>query len=133
MSRWRADARRRRARGDRPVAARAGERPLTDWERGIVAVLADVGGPGSDVVRESVPHLLRTGGCGCGCPSFNVRDSRFPRQPHVLGIFANGGVPDQSVGFVLYVGGDGRPLGVDVESDGEDVRPSPATVIAERP
>jgi hypothetical protein len=37
------------------------------------------------------------------------------------------------VGFVLYVGGDGRPLSVDVESDGEDVRPSPATVIAERP
>lgn len=47
-------------------------------------MLADVGGPGSDVVRESIPHLLWAGGCGCGCPSFNVRDSRFPGLLHLV-------------------------------------------------
>jgi len=108
------------------------ERPLTKWEYGIVTALVGVGGPGSQVVRESVPYLVWTGNCGCGCPSFKVRDRRFPQQPHVLEHFSSGCTPDRSVGFDLYLGPDGRPLCVDVETDGGDVRPRPDTLIVAR-
>jgi hypothetical protein len=108
------------------------ERPLADWELGVVIALVRVGGLGSGVVRESVPYLVWTGGCGCGCPSFNVRDGRFPRQPHVLERFSSGHTPDGSVGFDLYLWPDGRPLSVDVETDGRDVRPAPDTLVVAR-
>jgi len=108
------------------------ERPLTKWEYGIVTALVGVGGPGSQVVRESVPYLVWTGGCGCGCPSFKVRDRRFPQQPHVLERFSTGRTPDGSVGLDFYLGPDGRPLCVDVETDGKGLRPAPDTLIVAR-
>ena len=108
------------------------ERPLTDWELGVVTALVGISGPGTDVVRESVPYLVWTGGCGCGCPSFTVRDGRFPRQPHVLEHFSTGRTPDRSVGFDLFLGPDGRPLSVDVETDGRDVHPPPDTLVVAR-
>ena len=93
------------------------ERPLTEWERDVVGRLASLDAPGSDVVRESIPHLVVTGMCECGCASFNVRDRRFPAQPHRLGHFANGSVADPRVGFVLWVGPDGRPISIDVDNE----------------
>jgi hypothetical protein len=109
------------------------ERTLNQWERGVVEALATADGPGSDVVRESLPHLVWTGGCGCGCASFNVRDARLPPQRHELEHFANGWTPDRHVEFMLWIGPDGRPKSVDVESDDHMARPDPATIVVKRP
>jgi hypothetical protein len=107
------------------------ERPLSEWELLVVKAMLDVGGPRDETVRDSVPYLVRTGGCGCGCPSFNVRDRRFPPQPHVLERFSTGGTPDGSMSLDFYLGPDGRPLCVDVETDGKDL-PAPDTLIVAR-
>ncbi len=90
------------------------ERPLSDWERRVLVRLASVEGDQAPLVRESLEHLVVTGGCGCGCRSFDVRDRRFPAQPHHLGHFSNGWTQDKSFGFALWTGPDGRPLTVDV-------------------
>lgn len=113
------------------------ERPLTDWERRLVERPASAPGQEASVVRESLPHLVVTGGCGCGCPSFNVRDIRFPEQPHHLGHYANGWTADSSFGFMLWTGPDGRPISVDVEtppewSDG-DALPDSSSVLVDSP
>ncbi len=79
------------------------ERALTEWEAAVVTRLASLDAVGADVVRESVPHLVVTGGCGCGCPSFDLRDVRYPRQPHHLSHFADGWTPDRQIGFVLFL------------------------------
>ena len=78
-----------------------------------------------------MPHLVVTAVCDCGCPSFNVRDSRFPKVPHELEHFANGVTPDWEGGFVLWLGPDRRPIAVDaVFHDGGKTPPDPATVTA---
>ena len=88
-------------------------------------------------MRESVPHLVVTGGCSCGCPSFNVRDARFPQQPHHLGHYANGWTLDRSFGFALWTGPDNRPISVDVETPPEwteaDGLPEPPSVLVSSP
>jgi hypothetical protein len=112
---------------ERPVA----ERPLSEWELLVVAAMVDVGGPGAETIRESVPYLVRTGGCGCGCPSFNVRDGRFPPQPHEMERFSTGHTSDGSASLDFYLGPDGRPLCVDIETDGKDL-PAPDTLIITR-
>ena len=66
------------------------ERALTDRERDVLSMLASVDQRGSDVVRESLPHLVVTGRCECGRASFNVRDDRSPAQSHHLSHFSNG-------------------------------------------
>jgi hypothetical protein len=108
------------------------ERPLTEWEREVVGRLASLDAPGSDVVRESLPHLVVTGMCGCGCASFNVRDCRFPAQPHRLCHFANGSAADLRVGFVLWVGPDGRPISVDVDNE-PGTLPDPDSISVSAP
>lgn len=74
-------------------------------------------GDDADVLRESLPHLVVTGGCECGCASFNLRDERLPPQPHHLRHYANGVAADGDVSFVLYLGPDGRPMSVDVDNE----------------
>ena len=94
--------------------------------------MASVERAGSKVVRESIPHLVVTGECGCGCASFNVRDARFPAQPYHLGHFSNGLARDDGVGFVLWTGPDDRPISVDVENE-PGVLPNPTSIVATAP
>ena len=113
---------------------RVEERELSVWERQMVEALAAVEAPGGDVVRESIPHLVVTGVCECGCPSFNVRDRRHPVPRHQLGHFSNGLTPDWEGGFVLWTGPDGRPIAVDaVLHDGGPTPPDPSRVVATQP
>jgi hypothetical protein len=110
------------------------ERPLTEWERGVVGALAGLDADGGPHVRESLPHLVVTGGCECGCASFYVRDSRHPQQPHELLHFSNGVAQSSTdaVGFVLWLGPDGRPISVDVDPT-EGVLPDPSTIVVSSP
>ena len=72
---------------------------MTEWERHVVEALAGVDRPGGKAVHDSLQYLVVTGGCGCGCSSFDVRDTRFPAQPHQLEQFFSGVSTDPSVGF----------------------------------
>jgi hypothetical protein len=108
------------------------ERPPTPWEREVLDALASLDAPGAEAVRESVPHVVVTGGCECGCASFNVRDTRYAPQPHHLSHFANGVTVDPAVGFVLWLGPDGRPISVDVDNP-PGVLPDPASIEVARP
>ena len=108
------------------------ERDLSDWERAVVGALASLDRDGGDRVRESVPHLVVIGGCDCGCASFNVRDRRYPAQAHELEHFSNGVVVDPSVGFVLWLGPDGRPISIDVENE-QGVLPDPSQMVVSAP
>jgi hypothetical protein len=109
------------------------ERPLNDWERRLIERLASVDAWDPELVRESLPHLVVTGECGCGCPSFNVRDRRFPPQEHELGHYSNGWTEDSAFGFSLWVGPDDRPISVDADDNrpepSPDGWPDPATLI----
>jgi hypothetical protein len=107
------------------------ERDLSPWEQAVVGALASLDQDGGERVRESLPHLVATGGCECGCASFNVRDRRYPSQSHELEHFSNG-VVDSSVGFVLWLGPDGRPISVDVENE-PGVLPDPSRIVVSAP
>jgi hypothetical protein len=108
------------------------ERELTKWEQGVVAVLAGLERDGGERVREALPYLIVTGGCDCGCASFNVRDRRYSAQPHHLNHFSNGVVSDPPVGFMLWLGPDGRPISVDVDSQPGDL-PDPSQIEVSAP
>lgn len=109
------------------------ERQLTEWERDVLLALANVELDGVAVVVESLPHLVVTGGCDCGYASLNVRDTRFPAQPHRLMHFSNASVSvPVPVGFVLWTGEDGRPLSVDVDNEPGHL-PDPASITASVP
>ncbi|MGB6059318.1 MAG: hypothetical protein WBF71_13755 [Microthrixaceae bacterium] len=108
------------------------ERELTQWERAVLGILASLDSDGGERVRESLPHLVVTGGCGCGCASFDVRDHRHPEQPHELNHFSNGVVGDPPVGFVLWLGPDGRPISVDVNNE-PGVFPDPIQIAVSAP
>jgi hypothetical protein len=106
------------------------ERPLTAWEREVMEVLAGVDGDRATVVRESIPHLVWTGGCECGCASFTVRDERYPPQPHQLSHYSNGvSRSEPAVGFCLWTGPDGRPLSVDVDNQPGQLPDTTAIVV----
>ena len=107
------------------------ERDLTAWEQAVVGALAALDREGGDCVRESVPYLVVTGACECGCASFNVRDRRYLSQSHELEQFSNGAA-DASVGFVLWLGSDGRPASVDVENE-PGVLPDPSRIVVSAP
>jgi hypothetical protein len=104
---------------------------LSTWERAVVGALASLDRDGGERVRESLPHLIVTGGCDCGCASFNVRDRRYQSQPNQLEHFSNG-VVDASVGLVLWLGPDGRPISVDVENE-PGVLPDPSRIAVSAP
>jgi hypothetical protein len=111
------------------------ERALSEWEQGVVRALASIDDPMSPMsvkVRESLPHLVVTGMCECGCASFNVRDTRYPPQPHELEHFATGRSADGSVGFDLWLGPDGGPISIDVDNE-PGVLPDPSTIVARSP
>jgi hypothetical protein len=108
------------------------ERDLTNWEHAVVEVLAGLDHVGGERVRDSIPYLVVTGSCECGCASFTVRDRRFPEQPHQLEHFSNGVAGDPPVGFVLWLGPDGRPIAVDVENQ-PGVLPDPAHIAVSAP
>lgn len=92
-------------------------RELTEWEREVVHALASIDSPHFDPerVRASSPHLVVTGGCECGCASFNVADRRSPDRPYELGHYSTG-LAD-GVGFDLWLGPDGRPISIDVDNE----------------
>ena len=107
------------------------ERPLTKWEHDLLAAMAAVDGPRAEFVRESLSHLVVTGGCECGCRSFNVRDERHPPQPHELLHYSNAWSPDRTASFALWLGPDGRPISVDDFSDGTGEPPDPRGLVIE--
>lgn len=78
--------------------------------------LLNVDGAGADGARELVPYPVWAGGCGCGCPQFNVRDRRFPPRAHELEHFSTGHARDRSVGVRPVSRADSRPLSVNVET-----------------
>lgn len=88
------------------------DRPMTEWEEAVLRRLCTVDASGMDVVREALDHLVVSGGCECGCGSFNLRDARRPRQPHRLNHVANGSCA--AIGFALFLGPDGGPIYVEV-------------------
>ncbi len=88
------------------------ERSLTAWEKAVLRRLCAVDAPALDVAREALDHLVVTGGCDCGCGSFDVRDVRQPFQPHELDHVVNG--VGAGIGFALYLGRDRRPKTVDI-------------------
>lgn len=95
------------------------ERVLTEWGRGVGFGLANIDRAGGVGVRESLPHLVVTGGCGCVCASFNVSERRYPARLRQLAHLSNGVTADPLAGFVLWLGPDGRPSSVDVENEPE--------------
>jgi hypothetical protein len=94
--------------------------------------LARVDTDGAVLVRGSLPHLVVTGGCECGRASFNVRDRRYPAQPHELSHFSNGVAGSPPAGFVLWLGPDGRPISVVVDNEPGHL-PDPTTIVASVP
>jgi hypothetical protein len=107
------------------------ERPLTEWECQVLSRLASLDAGGAEVVRESLTHLVVTGGCECGCASFNLRDVRFASQPHVLAHYSNGASSD-GVSFGLWLGPDGRPISVDVGNEPGSM-PDAESIIVSQP
>lgn len=107
------------------------DRELSTWERDLLAALASAPGPQRETIRESLPYLVWTGGCGCGCASFNVRDSRYEEPPHELVHYSDGWTPDHSISFAFYLGEGNRPISVDIFTEQEhfDARPDPATIV----
>jgi hypothetical protein len=121
------------------------ERPLTEWEHGVLSALLSIDdptplGPDGRVLRESLPHLAVTGGCGCGCPSFNLRDVRQPSKQESDGQYhySDAGTRDGRVFMFLLVEND-RPSSVDVmlppgiDGDSPDARPDPASLVVSSP
>lgn len=100
------------------------ERSLTDWELALVTVLAGVDVPGADVVRECIPELVVTGGCSCGCRSFDVRDARR-ESTEPTQAFSSALTPDRSAGYCLFVDDEGRPASVSDLAHGTEIGPAP--------
>jgi hypothetical protein len=107
------------------------ERPLTDWEHAVVETLSDIPSELKPQVRESLPYLVVTGACDCGCASFKVRDSRFEATPHQLFHYSNG-VTASGVGFALFLGPNNRPISIDVDNQ-PGVLPDPGAIRVSRP
>ncbi|MGZ6772776.1 MAG: hypothetical protein ACXVGA_09635 [Mycobacteriaceae bacterium] len=117
---------------------------MTTWERGVVEALVSIDGPadGPDgaALRETLPHLVVTGECDCGCPSFFVRDARQAADSQSDGAYhcSNAVTSDGGVGLLLLLQND-RPWSVDVmlppdmEPSSPDARPDPATLVVTDP
>jgi hypothetical protein len=107
------------------------EREQTLWERELLSALAAVPRPQSETIWASIAYLVWTGGCECGCASFNVRDSRYAPPPHEMFHFSNGWTSDKSIGFAFYLGEVDRPLSVDIFTEPKffDARPDPASIV----
>jgi hypothetical protein len=100
----------------------------------VVSALSSLDADDGEFVRECLPHLVVTGGCGCGCASFFVQDSRHPQRPHELRHFSNGVAPVGAdvIGFVLWLGPDGRPMSVDIDPT-EGPLPDPSSIEVSSP
>jgi hypothetical protein len=117
------------------------EEPLSDWESELVVALLSIdveGAESATALRESVPYLVVTERCECGCPSFFVRDQR--RTAEEVGSFhySNAWTRDHSVSFFLLVK-DGSPWSVNVELAPDldpasaEARPNPSDLVVESP
>ena len=91
-------------------------RPLSEWERAVLSILASIEQDGGDVVRESLPHLVVTCGCEYRCASFNVRDMRFPLNRMNRSTFPMVRPKAHEPGLVLWVGRDRRPIRIAVDT-----------------
>lgn len=97
------------------------------------------GGPDPVALRESIPHLVVTGGCECGCPSFFLRDARQD-EDGTIGCFhyANAVTRDGRVGLHLLVKED-TPWSVDVmlppdlSGSEPEARPDPRGLVVTSP
>jgi hypothetical protein len=105
------------------------ERDLAERERAVLTLLASAEKPGAEVVRESLPHLRVTGGCGCGCESFEVRDVRQPEGTESGIEDWSGAVSEDGLtNIVLFVDADGRPTSVDILTPNQGRLPDPQTL-----
>lgn len=93
------------------------ERALTTEETALLLHVTDVRWPRAAELHASVPFLVVTGGCGCGCASFDIRDTRFPEQRHELEHWCNAVTSDNSAGVAVWLGSEGRLISVDVEPE----------------
>jgi hypothetical protein len=84
------------------------ERALTTEEAALLLHVTDVPWPRAAELHTSVPFLVVTGGCGCGCASFDVRDTRFPEHRHELEHWCNAVSSDNSSGVAVWLGSEGR-------------------------
>lgn len=109
------------------------EQPLTEWEQEVLTAMASVDRPGADIIVESIPHLVVTHTCDCGCRSFDVRDSRH--EPHEgVELFSNAIAPDGASSFMLLVDSDGRPRSIDDLGLSNDLPAAdPKTLIVSAP
>ncbi len=112
------------------------ERPLTSWERDVVSALLSVEPDGASsavpALGAAVPHLVVTEICGCGCPSFTVRDSRRPRgATNGVEHFSDARTLDGRVSAILLVH-DEAPYAVDVMLP-PGIAPSPAALSGTAP
>lgn len=118
---------------------------MTEWERSVVAALVSIDGPpdgpDGEVLRESLPHLVVAEECGCGCPSFFLRDARQASSgEHSDGQYhySNAATADGSVGLFLLVRNQ-RPWSVDVmlppdmHGSSPEARPDPAILVVTIP
>lgn len=90
------------------------ERVLSPTEADFLAAVTAVPWPRAAALRESIPYLVVTGGCDCGCASFDVRDTRHSKQAHTLEHWCNAVSADGVAGAAVYLGPAGRLLTVDV-------------------
>jgi hypothetical protein len=105
------------------------DRDLTERERAVLSLLASANYEGAEIVRESLPHLRVTGGCGCGCESYNLRDPRYPEPGHPGIEDWSGAVSEDGLTTViLFVDGDGRPWSVDVMTPNQGKLPDVSTL-----
>jgi len=76
----------------------------------VVNALVSIGGPsdGPDplTMREAVPPLVVGDECGCGCPSFFMRDSRQAESEGGSFHYSNAVTPDGRIGLALFVKDD---------------------------
>lgn len=116
---------------------RVAEASLSDWERRVIEILIDVevpGAPPPESLRESLPYLVVTGRCGCGCPSIFVRDVRHARKDDGCFHYSNAVTPDGRFGMFLLLRDD-RPYSLDVQlrlhisADSPEERPDPESLI----
>ena len=106
----------------------------------LVSIDGPTGGPDVSELRASLPYLLVTGDCECGCPSLFLRDRRQRRDPTGDGCFhfSNAVTPDGAIGVFLLLKDD-RPWSLDVmlppgiDPSSAAAHPNPRTLVVTSP
>ena len=90
------------------------ERALSDKELSVLQRLTAVDRPRADEMRESLDYPVVDDECDCGCESFGVRDTRFPKQTHRLQSWVDARSTDGETTLGLLLGSEGRLKYLDI-------------------